>query len=627
MSVEHIRTLVNYLNNPPFSKNLNLITLDSLRNDKLLQLLSDVLQWITNNNFVDIRSESAEETALRIFNILRLIRFKAPKDLDELHEWRTGIIEGEKGFVYPILYWIFTNEEKIKERVYLSQYLTKVNVPPEFRDDEIIKLENEVSDVMEQFKDIHKAVKEVKGDSLLIQDIKNDLNTMNQEKEQLSRRVEKVKNKVMNIKNYGKYLELAKQLREAKDEGLKYRALKQEQETFIANYSGKKKRLQKDISEIENNINNLDPSQLIKELEEELNSYTYILKEKLHSEIENKQRVISDLTQIANMKAITKEDILQMNNNIENLNNEIMNLTLERDNKDEANDDKLSIYRHQAANMTRKKSVTAEVLQKRREELAELEGELEEKRERLKKKSGDEEIVSSGEMKKYISKFRNKSFEYKKRKANLDNIKREIGILGRTFAILDREWNDVKKEKEKNNEIVIETILKHPEKSKGYERPKTGKVKSRDVNELKDFINGIKNEITEKNDKIKGLNNELLSIHEKINKIKKISQERNNNNDLMEINKFEGMLQKIISEIQEESKNVERHEEYVNKSENNLLLPSLENEQKTIEEEFKVVTKELDDLRKQEHSIDQVEMWKGIQAIFDSKLSSLEKHY
>uniref|UniRef100_A0A0K0DXP3 Intraflagellar transport protein 81 homolog n=1 Tax=Strongyloides stercoralis TaxID=6248 RepID=A0A0K0DXP3_STRER len=625
MSVENIRKLVTFLNLPPFSKNLNLITFDSLKNDKLLQLLSDVLQWITNDNIIDIRSETPEETALRIFNALRLTRFKAPKDLDELQDWRTGIIEGEKRFIYPILYWVFTNQDKIKERVYLSQYLIKINVPPEFKDEEIIELENEVNQVMEQFKETHKAVKDVKFDSLLIQDIKNDLNTMSQEKEQLNRRVERVKKKVMNIKGYEKYLKLAKQLRMAKDEGSKYRALKLEQETFIANYSGKKKRLERDINEIENNINNLDPSQLIKELEEEIDSYNYILTDKLQPEIENKQRIIQDLTQIANMKTITKEDIYEMNKTIDNLNADIMNLTLERDNKDEANDDKLSIYRHQAANIARKKSVIAEILQRRREDLTEIESELEEKKKTLKEKYGGGEVVSSVEMKKYISKFRNKTFEYKRKKLLIDEMKREIGVLNGTLNILNREWNLIKKEKENNNEVIIDTILKQPEKPKGYERPKTGKVKTRNVNELKKLINDIESEIEYKKNEGVTLNDQLLSIHKKINKIKKVYEE--NDNDSIEINRIEGLLERIISQISEETKNVERHQEYVNKIENDLLVPSLENEEKLLEEEKTLLIKKMDDLRKQEHSVDQVEMWKGLQEIFDSKLSFFEKHH
>ncbi|CEF70549.1 Intraflagellar transport protein 81 homolog [Strongyloides ratti] len=627
MSVENIRKLVTFLNAPPFSKNLNLITFDSLKNDKLLQLLSDVLQWITNDSIIDIRSESAEETAIRIFNALRLIRFRAPKDLDELQDWRTGIIEGEKCYIYPILYWVFTNQEKIRERVYLSHYLTKVNIPPEFKDDEIIELENEVNQVMEQFKETHKAVKDVKFDSLLIQDIKNDLNTMSQEKEQLNRRVEKVKKKVMNIKGYEKYLKLAKQLRIAKDEGTKYRALKFEQETFISNYSGKKKRLERDINEIENNINNMNPSQLIKDLEEEIDSYTYILTDKLQPEIENKQRIIHDLTQIANMKTITKEDILEMNKNIDNLNADIMNLTLERDNKDEANDDKLSIYRHQAANIARKKSVMAEILQRRREDLTEVENELNEKKKRLKEKYGGGEVVSSVEMKKYISKFRAKTFEYKKRKGTIDNMKREIGILNGTLNILNREWNIIKKDKENKKEIVIETILKQPVKPKGYERPKTGKVKTRNVDELKKLINDMENEIEFKKNEGTTLNDQLLSIHEKINRLKKLSQEKDNDNDIMEINKMEGLLERITSQVSEESRNVERHQEYVNKIKDDLLVPSLENEEKSLEEEKTLLIKEMDNLRRQEQSVDQIEMWKGIQEIFDSKLAYFEKFH
>lgn len=61
-------------------------------------------------------------------------------------------MEGNKLAIYPILEWIFENFERLKERVYLAKYLTKINVPVEAQTPEVMRLMNTVNEKMEEFK-------------------------------------------------------------------------------------------------------------------------------------------------------------------------------------------------------------------------------------------------------------------------------------------------------------------------------------------------------------------------------------------------------------------------------------------------------------------------------------------
>jgi len=88
MSTETLRVIIDGLNAPPFDRNLTLVKLDSMSNEKLLQTLSDVLSWIEGlvpiSEFIDIRSESADETAMRILATLRILKYPPPRDIDEM---------------------------------------------------------------------------------------------------------------------------------------------------------------------------------------------------------------------------------------------------------------------------------------------------------------------------------------------------------------------------------------------------------------------------------------------------------------------------------------------------------------------------------------------------------------
>ena len=72
-----------------------------------------------------------------------------------------------------------------------------------------------------------------------------------------------------------------------------------------------------------------------------------------------------------------------------------MKLVDERDRKDEVgDDDKLSIYRHQAATVQRKKATIAERLQESRRELEQLQQAVRTKRTEMRDQQGNEVITS-----------------------------------------------------------------------------------------------------------------------------------------------------------------------------------------------------------------------------------------
>lgn len=66
--------------------------------------------------------------------------------------WRLDILEGNKQAIYPVLEWIFNSVDRLKERVYLANYLTKIEIPPEEQSAELSKLSAIIDQKMDEFK-------------------------------------------------------------------------------------------------------------------------------------------------------------------------------------------------------------------------------------------------------------------------------------------------------------------------------------------------------------------------------------------------------------------------------------------------------------------------------------------
>ncbi|KAK5970561.1 hypothetical protein GCK32_009600, partial [Trichostrongylus colubriformis] len=152
MSSESLKFIVDNLNSPPFGCNTSLIAFDNWPPNVLLQQLSDVISWITQTANIDISKENPDETALRILYNLKILRFKPPSDIEQLEEWRAGLVEGAKKSVYPILVYLFSNVDMLKQRAYLAKYLIQDEIPNNLMDSDVVQMRNELAQYMEKFK-------------------------------------------------------------------------------------------------------------------------------------------------------------------------------------------------------------------------------------------------------------------------------------------------------------------------------------------------------------------------------------------------------------------------------------------------------------------------------------------
>ena len=159
---QQIRYIVEQLNAPPFNRHYNLVSFDSLESLALLQVLNDVLGEISSEHKIDLREEPPDQTALRMFSLLRILKYKPKNDEGVgLNAFRHGLLQAEKGTIYPLLQWLLEKMKELKKRAYLAKYLVRIDVPAEFLQDEgAVDMQTAYQQLVERFKELHKTVEQ-----------------------------------------------------------------------------------------------------------------------------------------------------------------------------------------------------------------------------------------------------------------------------------------------------------------------------------------------------------------------------------------------------------------------------------------------------------------------------------
>ncbi|GFY45508.1 intraflagellar transport protein 81 homolog [Trichonephila inaurata madagascariensis] len=277
----------------------------------------------------------------------------------------------------------------------------KIELPPDIEGDvDIMELYEQYENVIEEFKEVHKQFEALKSSGFSTQEIRKDLEHMEEERDQLIKKIDRLKMKLTHAEQ--KIQRLNQQLKELKLSSL-----------------------------------GATPETLVQKLEESIKVNSYLVKEKLPKEIATQKKYITDLQKIISQPALNRADLDQINNKIQEVNNEIHDFIENRMRNNNPIDDKLSLFRQQVSILAHKKERAAEELNAARAQLSELQTQLEAKK--IDNKTGEGEFLKGDEFKRYVNKLRGKSNIYKKKRQEMAELKTECGILSRTVDILQQK--------------------------------------------------------------------------------------------------------------------------------------------------------------------------------------------
>ncbi|KAB0355848.1 hypothetical protein FD755_017919 [Muntiacus reevesi] len=310
---DQIKFIVDNLNKEPFRKNYNLITFDSLEPMQLLQVLNDVLAEIDPKQVVDIREEMPEQTAKRMLSLLGILKYKPPGNTTDVSTFRQGLVIGSKPVLYPVLHWLLQRTNELKKRAYLARFLIKLEVPSEFLQDETVADTNkQYEDLMEAFKTLHKECEQLKTSGFSTAEIRRDISAMEEEKDQLIKRVERLKKRVETVQNHQRMLKIARQLRVEKEREEFLAQQKQEQKNQLFHAVQRLQRIQNQLKSMRHAAADATPESLMKRLEEEIKFNSYMVTEKFPKELENKKKELHFLQKVVSEPAMGHSDLLEL---------------------------------------------------------------------------------------------------------------------------------------------------------------------------------------------------------------------------------------------------------------------------------------------------------------------------
>ncbi|KAK2837703.1 hypothetical protein Q5P01_014915 [Channa striata] len=526
---EHLKFIVEQLNKDPFRKNFNLITFDSLEPMQLLQILNDVLGEIDPKQNIDIREEMPEQTVKRMCALLGLLKYKPPGSHSDVSSFRQGLVVGSKPVVHPILHWLLQKVPELKKRAYLARFLVKLEVPAEFLQDDVINdTYHQYEELVEGFKTYHKECEQLRTSGFSTAEIRRDISAMEEEKDQLIKRVERLKKRVESVSNHQRMLEQARQLRVEKEREESLSHQKQEQKNQLFQAEQRLQRSQQQLKDLQKAAADANPESLIKRLEEEIKINSYMVSEKLPKELEGMRRTVQYLQKVASEPAMGQSDLHELEDKIKEVDSQINQLIEKRMMRNDPMDDKLTLYRQQASIIVRRKESKAEELQEVREELAAAERELRQRTSQGQASDG-EEIIRGDELKRLVGKLRSKGTVYKKKRQEIAELKAEYGVLQRTEDIL------------KQRQDIIQQKLQTVEAEKGIsgysntqeELERVSAIKSeldekkgRTLDDMSEMVKKLNSMIVEKKSALAPIIKELRSLRQRCQELSQEYEEK-----------------------------------------------------------------------------------------------------
>ncbi|XP_033989136.1 intraflagellar transport protein 81 homolog [Trematomus bernacchii] len=439
---EQLRFIVEQLNREPFKKSFNLITFDSLDPMQLLQILNDVLAEIDPKHAMDIREELPEQTIRRMCALLGMLKYKPPGNPSDVSSFRQGLVSGSTPVVHPILHWLLQRLPELKKRAYLARFLVKLEVPAEFLQDDVINdTSHQYEELVESFKTYHKECELLRTSGFSTAEIRRDIGAMEEEKDQLIKRVDRLKKRVDSVSNHQRMLDQARQLRVEKEREESLTHQKQEQKNQLFQAEQRLQRAKQQLKDLRQAAADANPESLMKRLEEEIKINSYMVSEKLPKELEVMRRSVQYLQKISSEPAMGQADLQELEDKIKEADSQINQLIEKRMMRSDPMDDKLTLYRQQASIIMRRKESKAEELQEAREELASAERDLRGRSQAQDSEGG--EIIRTDELKRLVGKLRGKSVMHKKKRQEVSELRAEYGVLQRTEEILKQRHETV----------------------------------------------------------------------------------------------------------------------------------------------------------------------------------------
>ncbi|XP_055383491.1 intraflagellar transport protein 81 homolog [Condylostylus longicornis] len=464
------------------------------------------------------------------------------------------------------------------------------------------------------FKAAHKGYVESSAEKTYIKDLRNDIHTIETEKNHVLERIGKIQFRLDKVLHKD-VLEKSQILRQEKNREkqinnyIKDHNVERHREKMIQN------QLKKELANSLATQNELTPEFIMQNIEEEAEVMKFLVKQKLPKELQLLKKKYQKLENISRM-SITREYTNTLRNQVEQKSNQLQNLMekLPTENSSFNDSQKSTVFRQQVAAIVEKKETAAELLNNI--------------------VFGDA-ILRGEELKQYVDKLKSKNLTYKQNRTELSSIRAEVADLMKMLEDL------------KSQEPNISVTIKQSNSTEELLGSQTS-ISGKGLTEILRTTEALKRAVNVNRDQLAPLTQRIKPLRERIEELKDESDSKKqfyNSVDMTlqtEISVFESKIrekEEVIVALEQDYKKFqleyERAEFLLKKiqdtrsSKSNSKSELKEDMQKQIYERenlFKYLEQQAQALNNnQRHYKKQQELWNALNNILKIKLSCLKE--
>lgn len=258
-----------------------------------------------------MREEAPEDTVSRILALLRV--FKYVPSTDDARAFRQGLIAAEREIVHPVLLFCLPRLVELKKRAYLARFLVRLDVPPSvLQNEEVADANTKYVSILEEFATAHKALDALQNSGFSTADVKKDITMMEQERDQLLRRIDRVRKKSETLPQYQEMLAAARALRLEHEREDQLHSQREQQESMMLHAEQKLRRLEQQLAEQQSTQIAGGADGVLARLEEEVQMNRYLALDKLPKMLEERLEKHRELERVCNEPAMSQQDLDNM---------------------------------------------------------------------------------------------------------------------------------------------------------------------------------------------------------------------------------------------------------------------------------------------------------------------------
>lgn len=288
-----------------------------------------------------------------------------------------------------MLAYLLSKETFLKKRAYLARFLTPVDVPVEFLQDEgMAAMTEDLKERQSAFKELHREV-EAQKKRASTANLKRNLQLMEDEKQNLLAKIAKNEKRLESIPDSERWMAAARALREAKE-------VNEEYTLSIGDLSTVEGSLQEELQSVQKTLRECrlaarqTPEQAVNQLDEDVTAQRFMVEQKMPEQLKEEKQKLEEALWVAQAPVkdteakakVSRAQVKDLQQEIDGLNHQKMALQRSRA------DDKLAVLRTQAAGVTTKKQAAADELARLQAQYSALHGDIESKESRFVTPSG-----------------------------------------------------------------------------------------------------------------------------------------------------------------------------------------------------------------------------------------------